>query len=134
MNQAVDSQFVVKESEVKQLKNNFSQLENGCECPRESVVSRQFHPVASRLFSFQKLTIQLPLLGVLSEMDDKKVEKHKSNHTKYGRTWERYKTDKLTVTTKQKTEKTKSVRTKKKKDIPMNLSICIKEDQTGDHS
>ena len=46
--------------------------------------------------------------------------------------WESYKTDQLTITTTQRTEKKKSIRTHRSKDIPMNVTISFSdEDNAG---
>ena len=60
-----------------------------------------------------------------------KFVKNKNENEKYKKVWERYKTAKLTVTTKQKTEKTRSVNTKTRKDIPMKLSFDPNQKQKG---
>ena len=45
-------------------------------------------------------------------------------------TWESYRTDKLTITTTQKTEKKKSVQTKRSKEMPMNVTINLSDTGT----
>ena len=45
--------------------------------------------------------------------------------------WESYKTNRLTITTKQRIEKTKSVHTKKRKDIKKEISLNIGVDCQG---
>jgi len=46
-------------------------------------------------------------------------------------TWESYRTDKFTVTTTQKTEKKKSVQTKRSKDMPMNVTINLSDEENA---